>query len=88
MQNYYINRRDHMLKLAPANVIAILSDQRIAQIQQDLIWKMMSHHFFFNILFSAYTFQPGKNPKLLSNNHLEKNSVWNCFEEKVRIPQF
>ena len=37
MQNYYINRRDHMLKLAPANVIAVLSDDRIAQIQQDLI---------------------------------------------------
>ena len=37
MQHYYINRRDHMLQMAPANVIAILSDQRIAQIQNDLI---------------------------------------------------
>ena len=37
MQHYYINRRDHLLNLAPANVIAVLSDERIARIQSDLI---------------------------------------------------
>ena len=37
MQSYYINRRDHLLKLAPANIISILSDNRIDQIQRDLI---------------------------------------------------
>lgn len=37
MQNYYINRRDHLLKLAPANIIAVLSDDRISRIQSDLI---------------------------------------------------
>ena len=37
MQNYYINRRDHLLNLAPANVISVLSDDRIARIQSDLI---------------------------------------------------
>ena len=37
MQNYYINRRDHLLQLAPANVISILSDDRIDRIQRDLI---------------------------------------------------
>ena len=37
MQSYYINRRDHMLQMAPANIISILSDDRIAQIQNDLI---------------------------------------------------
>ena len=37
MQQYYINRRDHMLNLAPANVISVLSDARIARIQSELI---------------------------------------------------
>ena len=37
MQNYYINRRDHLLKFAPANVISVLTDERIANIQSDLI---------------------------------------------------
>ena len=37
MQSYYINRRDHLLNLAPANVISVLSDDRIARIQNDLI---------------------------------------------------
>lgn len=37
MQSYYINRRDHLLNLAPANVISVLSDERIARIQDDLI---------------------------------------------------
>ena len=36
MQNYYINRRDHLLKFAPANVIAVLSDERIARVQHYL----------------------------------------------------
>ena len=37
MQGYYINRRDHLLNLAPANVISVLSDDRIARIQSELI---------------------------------------------------
>ena len=37
MQHYYINRRDHLLNLAPANIISVLSDERIARIQSDLI---------------------------------------------------
>ena len=37
MQHYYINRRDHLLNLAPANVISVLSDDRIARVQSDLM---------------------------------------------------
>ena len=37
MQNYYINRRDHLLKFAPANVISVLSDDRISRVQRNII---------------------------------------------------
>ena len=37
MQHYYINRRDHLLKFAPANVISVLSDERIERVQLGII---------------------------------------------------
>ena len=62
MQSYYINQRDTMLKLAPANVISILSDRRIEEIQQDLIWKtqwftpMLPHYLHYSFYdFKTYS---------------------------------